>query len=453
MSRFLGFKLGVIALLSLVLLIPLAMIRGIVVDRQGQRDRVLTDIANTSSGAQRLTGPLLVVPFRKTVRETKFRAASGEPYEELSEQQGRLYFLPERLELEGRVTIEERSRGIYKARLFHSKNEIGGYFDVPAQYGLADSIADYRFDPAILAVGISDIRGIESSPKLRLNDQELPFAPGSADGLSVGGIHAALPAKDGVAGRRLTFAFSLDLQGTSQWNVTPVGRDTTVHLTADWPHPSFVGEFLPTERQIHPRGFTASWQTNVFATNMGELLNACVRSGACDAFRQRNFGVDFVDPVDQYLKTDRAIKYSLLFIGLSFAGFFLFEVLGGLAVHPVQYGLVGLSLALFYLLLLSLSEHIGFVLAYGLSASASVLLVGFYISHVLRGWKRGAGFTVGLAALYGALYGLLSAEDFALLLGSLLLFGLLAALMILTRKLDWYALAKPVAAGSDVPLP
>jgi inner membrane protein len=155
--------------------------------------------------------------------------------------------------------------------------------------------------------------------------------------------------------------------------------------------------------------------------------------------------VSFIDPVDQYLKSDRAIKYALLFIVLTFAGFFLFEVLKSLAVHPVQYALVGVALAFFYLLLLSLSEHIGFALAYLLSAGACVLLIGFYVCHVLRSVRHGLSFSAGLAALYGLLYGLLSAEDYALLMGSLLLFGLLGVFMVLTRKLDWYGAGQKVA--------
>lgn len=151
--------------------------------------------------------------------------------------------------------------------------------------------------------------------------------------------------------------------------------------------------------------------------------------------------------MDQYLKSDRALKYALLFIALTFAGFFLFEVLKRLAVHPVQYGLVGLSLAMFYLLLLSLAEHMAFARAYALAASACVLLIGFYVSHVLHSWLRGGGFTAALAGLYAMLYALLSAEDYALLMGSLLVFGLLAAVMVLTRRLDWYGLGKPAVAA------
>src|SRR5690606_155899 len=181
--------------------------------------------------------------------------------------------------------------------------------------------------------------------------------------------------------------------------------------------------------------------------NMEEALAECARSGECHDFLGRQFGVSFVDPVDQYLKSDRALKYALLFIALTFAGFFLFEVLKRLAVHPVQYGLVGLALAMFYLLLLSLAEHMAFALAYAVAASACVLLIGFYVSSVLHSWLRGAGFTAALAGLYAMLYALLSAEDYALLMGSLLVFGLLATVMLLTRTLHGSGPTRP-APGS-----
>src|SRR5690606_7276579 len=203
--------------------------------------------------------------------------------------------------------------------------------------------------------------------------------------------------------------------------------------------------FLPSDREIGASGFRANWQTSFFATNMQEVLAACDSGQECYGLANSGFGVSLVDPVDQYLMTDRAIKYALLFIGLTFAAFFLFEVLKRLAVHPVQYGLVGLSLALFYLLLVSLSEHVAFALAYGISASACVLLIGFYVSYVLHSWLRGLGFSLGLAMLYGMLYGLLSAEDYALLMGSVLVFALLACVMVLTRKLDWYGVGRPAA--------
>lgn len=447
MIRSLGFKLGAIALLILLLTIPLMMIGGLVNDRQALRDRVVEDIARSSSYRQQLTGPLLVVPYRKTVRNWKTHPTSGERYQEEHEQRGRLYFLPERFVLSGDIGTELRSRGIYQARLYQSSNRISGYFALPEQLGIDEGFADYRFEAPFLAVGISDIRGIRNALELQLNGRTIAFQPGAAEPLLGAGVHAPLAELDSRRAQRLEFAFDLQLQGTGQLDITPVGRESRVELSANWPHPSFVGEYLPLEREIDADGFRARWQTSFFATNLEEALQQCVAGRDCASFKARHFGVSLVDPVDQYLKSDRAIKYALLFIVLTFAGFFLFEVLKRLAVHPVQYGLVGLALALFYLLLLSLAEHLPFATAYLLAATACVALIGVYVGHVLHSAWRGAGFAAGLAMLYGMLYALLSAEDYALLMGSLLVFGLLACVMLLTRKLDWYGLSKPTVSA------
>jgi len=441
MNRNLTIKLGAIALLILLLLIPLLMIDGVIDERQQLRDGVLDDIARSSSYSQQLSGPVMVVPYRKVVRTWKTNEKTNQRYEEVGEERGRLYFLPERFELDGQVETELRKRGIYEARLFHADNRINGHFALPAQLGIKENFTDYQFDAPFLAVGISDIRGIENALKLELDGQRLDFVPGSEVGWIGEGVHVTLPALDTGKVTQLSFAFDLRLQGTGSLKVLPVGKTSSVSLKANWPHPSFVGNFLPAKREINDEGFSAEWQTSFFSTNLQEAMDRCI-VGDCDGLNGRSFGVSFIDPVDQYLKSDRAIKYALLFIVLTFAGFFLFEVLKSLAVHPVQYALVGVALAFFYLLLLSLSEHIGFALAYLLSASGCVLLIGFYVCHVLRSVRHGLSFSAGLAALYGLLYGLLSAEDYALLMGSLLLFGLLGVFMVLTRRLDWYALAQ-----------
>ena len=449
MNRSLAIKLGAIALLILLLLVPLMMINGVIQDRQQLRDGVLEDIARSSSYSQQLSGPVMVVPYRKVVRTWKLNEKTNERYQEVGEERGRMFFLPERFELDGNVQTELRARGIYEARLFHADNRISGNFAIPEQLGITEDFADYQFDQPFLAVGISDIRGIENALKLELDGQHLDFVPGSQVSFLGEGVHVMLPALDPGKATQLAFGFDLRLQGTGQLQVIPVGRTSKVSLSANWPHPSFIGNYLPAQREVSDQGFSAHWQTSFFSTNLEEALDSCVVADKCEAFNARSFGVSFIDPVDQYLKSDRAIKYALLFIVLTFAGFFLFEVLKSLAVHPVQYALVGVALAFFYLLLLSLSEHIGFALVYLLSASSCVLLIGFYVCHVLRSVRHGLSFSAGLAALYGLLYGLLSAEDYALLMGSLLLFGLLGVFMVLTRKLDWYGIgqksAKPLA--------
>jgi inner membrane protein len=437
MNRSLAYKIGGILGLTILLLVPLSMIRGLVEERAERRDGVLEEIARSSSGAQRITGPLLVVPYTHTVRETVTDPKTGETGVTTRTEGGWLYYPPERLAVDATLETELRERGIYRARLFHAENRLGGHFEVPAHYGFGAMPADYRFGTPFLAVGVRDIRGIENVPVLRFGDHELAFRPGTRGSLLGAGLHVPLEGVELAAGGRFEFGFDLRLLGSGAFELSPVGRETQLAMNADWPHPGFTGNFLPVERSIGDDGFRARWSTSFFATNMEELLRDCMSGVRCEAFHGQTLGLGLVDPVDQYLKSERALKYALLFVGLGFAGFFLFEVLKRVELHPMHYALVGLALAVFYLLLLSLSEHIGFAAAYAVSTLACVALLGAYLGAVLQGRRRGLGFAAGLAALYALLYGVLSSEDYALLMGSLLVFGLLGAVMLLTRRVRW----------------
>ena len=437
MSFHLAARLGTIGVLILLLLIPVAMIDGLISERQALRDQVLADIARSSSSAQRLSGPILVAPYRKTVREWVMRPDTREHVQEEREVSGRLYFLPDRFALDGSLQTEERARGIHQARLFHLDGRISGHFQVPAKWGVAEEWQDYQFDTPFLALGISDVRGIGNGLSLTMNDQEIAFQPGSQIREIGDGVHATLDDFIADAGSRLEFDFTLALLGTGRLDFTPVGRETRIDISADWPHPSFVGNYLPIEREVSEDGFRARWQTSFFSTNMQEAALDCLSQSRCEAFNQRQFGVSLIDPVDHYRQSERTIKYAMLFIGLTFAAFFVFGILRDIEIHPMEYGLVGLALAIFYLLLLSLSEHLGFGPAYAIAAAACVALTGFYLCYVLNGLLRGLGFTAALALLYNVLFVIVSAEDVALLMGSVLLFALLAAVMVLTRNLDW----------------
>ena len=253
---------------------------------------------------------------------------------------------------------------------------------------------------------------------------------------------------------------TLDLVGTEDLSFAPIGEQSTFKLSSDWPHPSFNGRFLPAQRSVGATGFQAEWRLSALASRSGqELLDGlglCAPGDPAPAMGAtgqpapaclERFGVSFIDPVSIYLLSDRATKYGLLFIVLSFVAVGLVEVMRGLRVHPVQYALVGSALALFFLLLVSLSEHIDFALAYAAAASACTLLLGYYGAHVLNGWRAGLVFAGGIGGLYGLLYLLLRSEQSALVLGSVLLFAVLAAVMVVTRRIDWYALAARLREG------
>ncbi len=451
MNYRLFFKLGAIFFVALLLLLPVARIRELVSEREQTRDAVVADMARSTGYGQTITGPLLVVPYTRTVRSWSEEREGEPPRPVDTVVAGQLTFLPADFELSGTLEVAERERGIYRARLFDADTRITGAFELKPSYGITTNLADYSFGPPHLALGIGDIRGIGSPLELTWNGVRTAFEPGTATPVLASGVHAALPIEDVASPRRVTYAIALPLHGTGDFQVTPMGRNTRVSLESNWPHPSFVGELLPREREVVSSGFNARWQTSFFATNLENVVNACRDGGAghaaCLELQGRHFGVSFIDPVDHYLQSDRATKYAFLFIGLTFAACFLLEVLRRLSVHPIQYALVGLSLAVFFLLLLSLSEHWGFTLAYAISAAACVSLIAYYVAHVVADAKLGAAFGGALAALYALLYAILSAEDYALLIGSLLVFGVLGVIMVITRKVNWASFGQPKEAS------
>lgn len=419
--RSLGWKFLVMGVVVFLLGAPLIAIHGLVEVRQATRDAAVQDIARGTGRAQTLIGPLLVIPVIHTTKD-------GETVEYE-------YRLPERFDASTQLATERRQRGIYEARLFRGTVKLTASFAAPVRTALP---AGARQGRPWIAIGVSDVRGIGSGVIVRVGAETLQVESGTGTQVLASGIQAMLPENaSGTTAGSLDVTVELPLQGTGAFLVAPVGRDSSLAISSDWPHPSFAGDLLPVSRSVTPTGFEARWQVGFLATEMPGRLQACARKADCRGMEAPVSGVSFIDPVDQYLRTDRAIKYGLLFIALTFAGFFLCEVLLKRNLHPVQYGLVGLSLALFYMLLLSFSEHIGFGPAYLLSVMASIGLLGGYVGSVLGGWRNGLIFMASLAGLYALLYVLLGSEDYALLLGSCLLFAALALFMLATRRVDW----------------
>jgi inner membrane protein len=281
------------------------------------------------------------------------------------------------------------------------------------------------------------------------NDKETVLERGSGLPGMGGGIHAAVPTLDPATPQRIAYRLDIGLNGTESLAIVPLAGKDVVRLASDWPHPGFGGQFLPLPGTPRENGFEAQWSTSALAskaqqqfTEQTEGRGKCTEGICADRLEVR-----FVEPIDIYSLSDRAVKYGFLFIAVTFGCFMLFELLTGTPIHPAQYFLVGLALAVFFLLLIGMSEHIAFGLAYSLATAACVALLGVYLSAALRGVARGVAFSGMLAALYAALYGLLVSEDNALLLGSLLVFGLLAAAMIVTRRVDWYAIGAARAAA------
>jgi len=424
-------KTIVIGLLALVLLVPVLMIQSLVAERQARRDEAVTGIADGWGKRQTVAGPYLAVPYERHWTEVRRETVDGKLREVRNERsESRVVRLPAAsVEWTVDADIGEKARGIYKARLYSAKLHAQGSIDVPARATFEDGTSRYKWGTPRLVLGVSDPFGIRAASGTH------DFSPGSGDAAIPSGLHA--PLQDFQFAKRFEFSLDLALGGSEAFSLAPLGADTTVAMRANWPHPSFQGRFLPASHDIRPDGFTASWKVSRLAAQSANCAFPCERMDA-------QIAISFIEPVGLYQQLERASKYGFLFIGLTFGAFLLFELLRRLAIHPVQYALVGLALAMFFLLLTALSEHIDFAAAYAAATLACVGLISTYLIRVLRSIRIALAFGSALAALYGMLYALLKAEDYSLVGGSLLLFGLLAVVMLATRRVDWYALtARP----------
>jgi len=424
-----------IAVLAGLLMLGVSMIDGLVAERQYLQQQVQDDIARSSSEQQHIIGPIIVAKFKREPVEQVF--INSEKSRSISQTQQYYYkvLLPQRYELASTLDTEYRQLGIYKALLYHSKNNITTNFQLPDSW-LKEPTA--QLTELAMVVAISDVRGIKNGLAITLNKQSFELQPGTGLGPLGSGVHIPLDPAWLEAQHNVDVKLSLNLLGMEDLRISPVGQESSIGIVANWPHPSFMGNFLPDKHTISDQGFSANWQTSFFSTNMPELLRDCFTQEKCGALNEATLGVSLVDPVNQYLKTDRAIKYAELFIALTLLAFMMFEIFKNLSIHPVQYALVGVAMAVFYLLLLSLSEHIDFNLAYLIASVCCAGVIGIYIAGVVGQIKHGVIFSSGILMLYLILFGLLAAEDFALLMGAIFVFLLLAVVMVTTRKIDWY---------------
>ncbi|EMG7547351.1 cell envelope integrity protein CreD [Vibrio alginolyticus] len=422
----LGTKFAFVLFLFVLLQIPLSMVTGLISERSYRQDEVRNDIARSSSGEQRIIGPFIMVNYT----ETSYRD------DKVQIKERRKFLLPSTFDMSANLDSFEKYRGIYRARLYKAQVALKGTFD-------ADDLAALQgldIDNMSLVVGIEDSRGLIRLDDMTMASSDIEVAPGTGLDQLPQGFHTTLTLADLNAEQPLAFDLNFLLQGMGQLQVTPIGSQTTVELSSKWAHPSFIGDYLPVSSEVSEDGFNAQWASNNFSTNIAQLFQSCLSSNhACHELEQRQMGVDLIDPVDHYLKSHRAVNYSLLVITLVFASFFLLELFQARPVHPVQYGFIGLALALFYLLLISMSEHLGFNWAYVVSAVASTGLLSVYVSGMLSNTKHGVIFGACLLTLYGLLFGLLQAESYALVMGTLLCFAILSFTMVITRNIDWYA--------------
>jgi inner membrane protein len=439
MNKRLGLKLLAIGALTLAIAIALVMVNGTIDDRRQYRDEAVKSIEASYAGPQTLIGPVLVRPYTQTT-ETMDEDLKGHKKKVVHTDTLNAISFPQDMDVRGTVKPDERRHGLYNVTVYEFEGELKGSVEVvqPKTEGTVVWGEPY------LAMSVQDVRGIVGTPVVEVNGAPETMLQGAPSVIGwQPNLRVPLHGLTALSGR-LEFAMQMNLAGTQDLSIAPVGDSNHVELRSTWSSPLFAGQFLPRTRQVNGRGFDAEWDVSSLATETQMQMQANPQKGI------DMMDVSLLTPIDPYKLSDRATKYGILFVVLTFGGFFLFEMMKQLPIHPVQYLLVGFGLAVFFLLLVSFSEHMPFGVAYTLASGACIGLLSFYLSYVLRSVGRGMGFGAMLTMLYAAVYGLLISEDNALILGSLLLFAVLAGVMVVTRKVDWYRSGAVVAAP---PLP
>ena len=435
-------KMILIAFLILVLMIPSFMVESLVNERSNRKAEVTNEVSSKWGQLQTITGPYVAIPYLVEIKDP-----NGKSSEWLEET---LYYFPASLHVNGELVPVERKRSIFKVILYESRLNITGNFKSPDLAQLNVREDQVMWDKARLHLAITDLSGIGRLVNLQLDGSAIPMGAATPTGLNLtSGLMASMP--DTFNRESFNFSIDLDLKGSTGIYFTPVASETKVSLKSTWPSPKFEGNFLPDTSEVKAAGFSAQWTildinrqiaqqwTGTNAPQMGNAVNSRYRDAYAPAHNVQGplFGVELLDTVDHYTKNQRTIKYAFLLITLTFAIYFFAEVLKRQKVHPLQYALVGAALVIFFILLLSLSEHLGFEIAYMTASLATVLLITFYSRSIFT--ERKYAWLIGglLSLQFVFIYIILQLEDYALLAGSITLFVILAVIMYLTRKVKW----------------
>lgn len=467
-------RIAAMAMVAVSLLIAVGSVRHLVRERQQRAHEVQASMASYSAGSQTLNGPLLVFPYQVSVQTWSGPGKPGSGAGSWNEQQllqRSLVLAPKTLKVDGQLQTETLKRGIFEARIFSGPVVLTGQFELPGinPASLAASSADgqrleLQWGQPSLLLGLGDTRGIRALAG-KLGDAALRFDSGTGVAWQAHGVHALTPQWNAPAilagNSTVEFDVRLELAGSESLQIEPSAGQTHISLRSNWQHPSFVGSMAPTAREVSAAGFNTQWAINQLATGTAQakckggnsalprvggssLLLQGPGSEGCERLPAAMVGVNLIDPVDHYALSERTLKYAELFLLMVCAAVFVMEVVRRVSVHPIQYALVGAALALFFLLVLALGEHVPFWQAYWGASLACAALLTYYASYVLRGWQAGVLFGALVLGLLGVLFAILQSESTALLLGSGALFALLATIMVLTRHVDWSTLEGPL---------
>jgi len=412
-------RIGMLAFLTLILLIPLGMISGVIADRSQYEAEATRSVSEAWGGPQTFVGPTIVVPYRRVTPT--------------SETNGTLTLLPDKLSIDGNIQPQQRRRGLFTVNVYTATLDVTAEFPTKALRELAADNRQTDWSATRVEIGLSKAHSVEGDG-VDIDGQKADWTSAAGSGLS--SLKAAIAPGWLTERDTVRVRFRITLAGSGKLALAPLGQRTEATLAAPWPSPSFFGR-LPLSQTIGKDGFRARWSASDLGRPYSQLWDsASVRNDpTVKTVLDSAFGVTLLTPVDAYRETDRAIKYGVMFIGLTFAACLLFELATGTRPHAAQYGLIGLSLSVFYLLLLSIAEQLGFGVAYLMSAAAVVVQATAYDWALHRRAAPALAFGAVLALLFGGLYVLLQLEDVALLAGSLVLFAVLSVAMWLTRNI------------------
>lgn len=435
-SRAALWRFGLVGGIALTMLIPLALVGGLVEERAEVRAEAVDGIVGPWGRSQVVAGPVLVVPVMREEVSSSSVDIDGIATERQTRRQveDALVILPRSLTAEATLEHEERERGIHKAVVYGAPVRLEASFDLTdARRFVAErSGLSVGWERASLAVGLSDLRSLRRVETVSWNGREVSFSPGAgADTVLGRGFHAPAPLNAETGPQSVSIAFRVN--GSARFSVVPVGETSRIRLASSWPHPSFFGAGLPETREVGPDGFSAVWSIPSLARDFPQVGLASQWKAPVTTF---SVGASLFEPVSLYSVIERAVKYGVLFVALTFALFLALEFQArGRRLHPVQYVLVGLSMATFYLSLLALAEHISFVAAYAVAGAVSAAMIGLYVGGILRALWRGLAVGAGQGVLYAVLFVILQLEDYALLVGAGLVLVVLGLLMAATQRL------------------
>jgi inner membrane protein len=439
-----AFKFCLIGMLVILLLVPQFLVMALVDERMGRANDVKNEVSRYWGGQQSIAGPFLIVPY--TVRQETLQG--DQRIEQIVER--RAVFLPEELSIKGSSQTEVLHRSIFDVNVYTANSVLEGRFLTPDMADVEPNTVAIRWKDAILSLSISGVAGLKDAALLEINGTgKVPFAPSTGlPQATANGIHAKLAAIADVQDadkptKPFTFRIPLNFTGSTSLMFAPAARETKVALSSDWPHPSFSGAFLPADRTVTANGFEAAWTVPHLARSVPNAWSAI--DGGFERMSAYQFGVNFYSPVDFYDLVSRAVKYGILFLALSFMGVFVLELFAPHRLHAVQYLFVGIAMIFFYVLLLSLSEHIGFGWAYAASSLATGGMLALYIGRALKSVTSSLLMLGLLLIVYGLLYLILRLEDYALLAGALLGFVALTTIMFATLNVNWSAGQRAVA--------